>query len=563
MSLTFIFLTQRGKQILISILIGFFVGGSILILFKVYEIFSHLVSILFSINSLTIILTVCLGLTLSYLIVSRIAVTKSYGCGTDDVIGSYHYHGGFLHLRDTLSKTFAAALTIGFGGSAGLEGPSVMLGGGLSSYLAQKLNLKPEEIKVFMLAGAAAGLAAIFKAPLTGILFALEIPYKRDLVKEAFIPASIASITSYLTYTFVMGSETLFPFIPSIIIPSPLDILYTVVVGLLAAVTALGFVNFFKFMGKLRRTTKLNVLFYPLIGGVIVGVLGLLFPQILGLGYQTIQDSVTGKLLSLPIITVILILILKIVATSITLNFGGSGGLFIPSIYIGAVLGVIYVSLLNLNQGEVYIMASTAALMAASSKTLLTSVAFVAETCGPSSIIPTLIAACVSFFASGWISFYENQLMDRPEEEEEALGEVYHLFEERGVKATHIKAKDVMTPNPVTIHEGLKIKDAIKVMREHRFRKYPVVDSNQRIVGYIEIEDLLMIHMKRWSTPVNQVVIHTPLMVLGDEDLLTVIKKMVEKGEDHAYVVEDYDSYRLIGVIAGIDAIKKILEMIC
>ncbi len=563
-------LVEYGRFLVTYILIGFIVGLSIILLSLLYSNFWSIFLALRNFNPWFVILSVTVGLVLSYLIVKFVTVRKEVGCGTDEVIESYHYHSGFIPLRDTLSRTVASAITIGFGGSAGLEGPSILLGGGLASNITQKLNLKPGEIKTIMLAGASAGLAAIFKAPLTGILFALEIPYQRDIVREAFIPASLASITSYLTFIVFMGGERLFPIVSALVTPSPIDIVYLVILGLLASLVSIAFTRTFKVLGKFKGKTVKSQLTIVLIGGLIVGFIGLHFPEVLGLGYEVIHSSVVGELYTLPILILALILILKIVATSITLNFGGSGGLFIPSIYTGAILGAIYVNMLSFMPSgtmpnEIFIMATIAAVMAASNKTLLTSVTFVAEACGPSSIIPALIAASVSFFTSGKYSFYENQLLAKPEEEEEALSEAYHLLKEKAIiriEGVKVKAKDVMTPNPVAINQGSKIKDVLRIMRIHRFRKYPVVDENNSLIGYITVEDILALPTRRRDLPVNQMLIHTPLRVAENEDLLSIIEKMVEIGEDHAYVVSDYKSNKLIGVIAGVDALRKILEVI-
>jgi len=558
-------LVEHGRFLVLYTLIGFIIGLSVILLTLLYNYLWNIFLTLRSFNPLLIVAVVMMGLILSYITVQFVTVRKEVGCGTDEVVESYHYHSGFIPLRDTLSRTVASAMTIGFGGSAGLEGPSILLGGGLASNISQKLNLKPEEIRTILLAGASAGLAAIFKAPLTGILFALEIPYQRDIVKEAFIPASIASVTSYLTFILFMGGERLFPLISTLVAPSPIDIIYLAILGLLASLVSVVFIKVFKVLGRLKGKNRRNQLVNVLVGGLTVGFIGLFFPQVLGLGYNVIHSSVIGELYTLPILILSLILILKIAATSLTLNFGGSGGLFIPSIYVGAVLGVIYINILGIMPNETFVMAAIAAVMAASNKTLLTSVAFVAETCGPSSIIPALIAACVSFFTSGRYSFYENQLLAKPEEEEEALSEAYHLLKEKTIlrpEKVRVKAADIMTPNPVVINQGLKIKDVLKIMKTHRFRKYPVVDENNSLIGYVTVEDILALSTKKWDLPVNQMMVHTPLRVIKDEDLISIVEKMVETGEDHAYVISDYKSNRLIGVIAGVDALRKILEAI-
>lgn len=128
----------------------------------------------------------------SYVMIRLFAETKSTGSGTHVVLEKYHLSNGEMSARDTLAKTFASIFTLGFGGSAGPEGPSLLVGGGVASAISRRLNVRVHHLRRIFISGAAAGLAAVFRTPLTGILFALEIPYKNDLDMETFIEASIA-----------------------------------------------------------------------------------------------------------------------------------------------------------------------------------------------------------------------------------------------------------------------------------------------------------------------------------------------------------------------------------
>jgi CIC family chloride channel protein len=141
--------------------------------------------------------------------------------------------------------------------------------------------------------------------------------------------------------------------------------------------------------------------------------MGLVYPEVLGLGYDFIHKTITAKLGEPSLTTLIVLLILKIVATSITLNFGGSGGLFIPSLYIGGALGLIYAQVLNFEPRVLCVMLAMSAMLAATSKSLLTSITLVAETVGPSFIIFTVFSAAVSYFLTGNRSFYKSQLLNK------------------------------------------------------------------------------------------------------------------------------------------------------
>jgi CIC family chloride channel protein len=402
-----------AKNWLLPIFLGFTIGLAIFLLIAIYSLLNYVTALVVSLNLFLRLLCTFTALFGGYLIVRLMAESKECGCGTDLVIERYHWRSGFLSLRDTVSKTLASVVTIGFGGSAGLEGPSLLLGGGISSFITRKLGLNQKDIRRLFLCGAAAGFSAVFKAPLTGILLALEIPYKRDIETEVFIPASIASITAYFTSAITIGTETIFPQ-PTLLMPTLSILLHAILLGILAALVALAFMETFERTNSLvkKLAVKLSMSHIAIIGGLVVGVIGLFYPEALGLGYDFIHKTTLAKLGELSLSTLIAVLLFKIVATSITLNFGGSGGLFVPSLYVGGALGLIYAQILDIEPPTLCVMLAMAAVLAATSKTLLTSITLVAETVGPSFIIPTVVSAAVSYFLTGNRSFYKSQLLN-------------------------------------------------------------------------------------------------------------------------------------------------------
>jgi len=550
------------KTSIVSIGIGVVIGASIALMFEFYSLLDSIRTFMEESSRGLIVILTAVGLFLAYLLVQGFAATKSTGCGTSQVIEAYHYRRGLISTRDFISKTLASAVTIGFGGSAGLEGPSLLLGGGVGSAIAQKLRFTPGDVQTFMMAGAAAGLSAIFKAPLTGILFALEIPFRKHLAKEVFVPASLSSVTSYITFISIKGGESLFPVIPGVSL-SLTNALYATLEGVMVAIVGLAFVAFFRtFESRMAKTGRSRLLFpLSLIGGVTVGCIGLFYPQVLGIGYDTISLSASGKLYGASMLMLIAILALKIVATTITLSFGGSGGLFIPSIFVGAVFGVIYTKLINAGPNEILVMAAMAAMIATTNKTLLTSIAFVAETCGPSSIIPTTIAACISYVISGNWSFYEAQLPREAEEEEKALTELHYLAKLGFLsESAKMKVKEIMRRNPVAISEDMSIKETFSLMNRYEFRVYPVVDGEGRLIGIVRIEDILALPVEKWSLLVSHIVMKTPLVTLETDDVYDLMEEMIQRDEDHAYVVSDKSSMKLIGVVSGIDIVRGFLK---
>jgi len=408
---------EFAEDFLLPVVLGLVIGLAVFLLDGVYGFLSSISSSIVGLSPSLRLLSALAALLGGYSVVSLLAKDKRCGCGAELVIESYHRWSGLLSLRDAVSKVLASAVTIGFGGSAGLEGPSLLLGGGISSFITRRLKLSREDVKKMFLCGAAAGFSAIFRAPLTGILLALEIPYKRDVETEVFIPASIASVTAYLVSAMTFGVEKIFPGPLFLAVTPPSLLVHAVVLGVLAALTALAFIKVFE--GTKAVAEKLSrrfpMLCIVILGGLILGAIGLLYPEVLGLGYDFIHKVTVAKLGELSLTTLVALLAFKIIATSITLSFGGSGGLFIPALYVGGTLGLIYAQALNVEPPISCVMLAMTAVLAAANKTLLTSIALVAETLGPSFIVPTVVSATISYFLTGDASLYKSQLLNRGE----------------------------------------------------------------------------------------------------------------------------------------------------
>ena len=402
---------ELAKYWLSPLILGFAVGLAIFVLVYIYRLMNSASLLIINWDPLLILASTSIALFGGYVTIRLLTENKNCGCGTELVIERYHFKNGFVSLKDTVGRTLSSAITIGFGGSAGLEGPSLLLGGGLSSFITRKLKLNQKDVKTLFLCGAAAGFSAIFKAPLTGILLALEIPYKRDVETEVFIPASIASITAYFMSAMTLGTETIFP-APIFLMPTLSTLLHAIFLGVITTLVALAFMETLEQTNALskRLAVKFPMFFMSIWIGLMLGVIGLFYPEALGLGYDFIHRITTTELGVLSLSTLIAILVLKIVATSLTMNFGGSGGLFIPSLYVGGTLGLIYAQIWNLEPTVLYVIVAMAAMLAATSKSLLTSITLVAETVGPSFIILTVVSAAISYFFTGSKSFYKSQL---------------------------------------------------------------------------------------------------------------------------------------------------------
>ena len=328
---------------------------------------------------------------------------------TEEIIRSYHEHQGDIDVRPFFPKILAAITTVGFGGSAALEGPSIYGGGAIGSFLWAKLRrfgLEPRDRRIMLISGAAAGMAAVFRAPMTGLVFALEMPYKDDLAHEALLPSLIASVVSYVTLAFFLGGNALFNFSSKTSFTGR-DLLWSALLGLLIGLCAMTFTITFrharKFMvrWKVPHWTKLTL------GGFLTGVCGLIFVTVfpggltpLGPNYEAVGE-ILGKHHST--LELVFFGVMKLGATLFTLASGGVSAMFVPLFLTGGSFGTAFGQAIVHSQSvELYAAVGMAAFIAAGYKTPLAAVVFVAEaTGGHAFIIPALIGAAVAYAASG------------------------------------------------------------------------------------------------------------------------------------------------------------------
>ena len=514
----------------------------------------------FSFSVLFVLPILFISIGLPYALVRWFADTKIAGSGTHTVLEAYHLTNGEVSLKDTIVKPTAAILTIGLGGSAGPEGPSLLAGGGLAAALSRRFKVQADLRRRLFIAGAAAGLAATFRTPLTAILFALEIPYKNDLDRETFIEAAIASVPAYLLSITVLGSEPIFGVAGTSALTFN-DIALSLLLGLLCGLYAVFFTKTFSWTERLsiKLRKRLGNLGLVWLGAVFLSVSGIFSIYTLGVGLHLVQAIIQGTAFSIAIL--VLVVLLKTFAASVTLTFGGSGGLFFPTIVVGAGIGYIFSSIFNANLTVMFIAVGMAALLSGTHKILLTPVAFVVESLGGVFAIPALLASGVSYLVSGNHSFYPLQPRTRLRTEELALERFYLKGEElipEKLKST--SAREFMTKNPIMLHQGTTVKEALRAFESTKLRVLPVVDNKVHVVGVVNLEDLGYMDVRRQEISISETVMHKPAIIGEEATLEQVTQFMMEKQEDHVFV-EGADS-KLAGVISGIDVVKKILELL-
>ena len=361
-----------------------------------------------------------LGMFLTGLLLTVFKVPSS--SMADEVVLAFHRPKDGIPLSAALPKLAASITTMGFGASAGMEGASKWLGGTISFYIQKQLNrvtfLKPfhGQTETTMLAGAAAGIAAIFRAPLTGAIMGIESPYKRDLAHDALIHSLVASATSYATFIVFRPSTPYFP-IHFVYRLDLRDLLICVPLGLaggLASHLFLGTLAKVKLIWAgmaVPRIVKLTL------GGVIVSGIAFLGNYLMGVpvtlhsGLPVANDLLNGKYL---LAGCLMIFAAKLLATAFTFGTGGVGGLFVPSATIGAALGAAFDAVFNPSHPGLFTLIGIAAFTGASYNSLLFAAVFVAEATGsPALVVPSLIASSTAFLVASGISNSPSQRASR------------------------------------------------------------------------------------------------------------------------------------------------------
>jgi CIC family chloride channel protein len=264
---------------------------------------------------------------------------EAEGHGTDAAIDAFHNKKGEIRSRIPLVKLVASALTIGSGGSAGREGPTAQIGAGFGSFLGRRLHLSSKDRRIAVAVGIGAGIGSIFKAPFGGAILSTEILYIGDFEVETLLPAFIASTVGYSIFASYTGWTPIFGYLNLGAFNDPLNLPFYAVLGIVCGLVGIVYVKGFYGTRAFFQRLGMPRFLKPALGGLLVGIIGMFLPQVLGMGYGWLQIAMTGNFVSLPIILIPIIIVAKIVATSLTVGSGGSGGVFAPALMIGGLLG--------------------------------------------------------------------------------------------------------------------------------------------------------------------------------------------------------------------------------
>jgi len=485
---------------------------------------------------------------------------ETKGHGVPEAMEAIAMHGGRIRPIVVLAKALASAFCIGTGGSSGREGPIVQMGSASGSALGQLFGLSSRDVKVLVGCGAAAGITATFNTPLAGVVFAIEL-ILLEFRTKSFVPLVIASVVATVISRLVFGSEPAFA-IPAYAFAHPVELIFYLVLGLLASGVGVLLIETLYGMEDIFDRWKAHPVVKPIVGGLALGAIGLVFPQVFGVGYESVDAILSRNIGEAGLGLVVFLVVLagvKTLALSLTLGSGGSGGVFAPSLFIGAALGGAFGVLVNLLFPGItapypaYALVGMAALFSAASRATFTSILMLFEMTGDYNIILPLMFACVVADVVAW-HLYSDTIYTKKLERRGV--HVEHDLEVNVMRTRFVR--DVMITDVQTVPTWMTLRHVRRRILESGHHGFPVVNDSNRLVGIVtgqDINDAIRTRRNGRDLPVKEVA-HRDLVVgYPDETLDTVWERMRINGVGHLPVVDRGDSRRLVGCLTKGDLI--------
>ena len=347
---------------------------------------------------------------------------ETAGQGTDKMIYSFHHQGGNVRARVAPVKFLASIVTLSTGGSAGYEGPISQMGSGIASTICKFFKMPRMMRGQFLLAGTAAGLGAIFKAPLAGALTSVEMLYREDFESNAFATSIVSSVVAFTVYIAFVGTEPIIGGVAAFPFTNGVELFACALLGVLCFPFSYLYVRCYYASENRFRKWAVPVWLKPAIGGVSISLLVLAYPEVSGGGFEYIKSLMAGLVphSAWGVLLLLGIVLAKIVATALTVGSGGSGGVFGPSLFIGGVVGAMFAGICELllpgvvRMPEMFILVGMAAFFAGATKAPIAGVVMVCEMTGSYSLLPGLLIAAVMHmaFSRNW-TIYKSQVLNK------------------------------------------------------------------------------------------------------------------------------------------------------
>ncbi len=487
-------------------------------------------------------------------------VPEAKGHGVPEVMEGVSFHDGKLRLRVVPMKALISAICIGSGGSAGREGPIVQIGSAFGSTVGQFLNLSAARTKTLLAAGAAAGIAGTFYAPLAGVIFSIEVILRKIRPTDFAIIVIASVIGTAISNTYAGGIYAVFD-IPVHEMITMWELLLYAGLGFVGAVVALIYTNTLYAMEDIFEKFPLHPALIPALGGLLLGLLALYIPQIHATGYPVMEEALHGNL---PLQLVFIFMVAKILATILTLGSGGSGGIFAPALFIGSMMGSTYGHLVNnwlpnMTGGPgSYAMVGMGAVFAGATHAPLTAVIILFEmTHDHRIILPMMFACIISSFVTKIYqkkNIYTTKLLNR--------GLDIDSVEEHE-KLEKITVREAMTPDPITISEETTIKEARKSFEKSFYSHLPVVSSDSgELIGILSHHQVFDVDPENDQQIAREVSVPPGTTIFEDDNLLQALELISQISMKIIPVIATDGSNRLVGILARGDIMDNFSQQI-
>ncbi len=499
-------------------------------------------------------------------IITTYFTDKSEAQGADNVIRAFHYNKGKIKMRDTLLRPFAATILIGSGGSAGPESPVAQIAAGFGSAIATWLHLDDRDRRIALAAGVGAGIGAIFKTPFGGALLGAELLYQHDFESEAIFPSFVASVVAYTIYGEIYGFTPIFGVGKGYSFVSPVSLVAFAILGLVAGGIGLLYPKTFFFTHKMFTKLHIPPVIKPAIGGLLVGCIGIIFPQIIGVGYGWVQLGINNNFSELGygwlkqivhfnyaiffILIMLSLIFLKIIATSLSIGSGGSGGVFAPGLVIGGYVGAFVWGALHailpqsVGAPGAYMVVGMGALFGAIANAPIAVILMVVEMTHEYTLLaPTMLAASLAMFVARGNSIFKEQLPTR-------LDSPAHKSEYIIPLLQNIPISAVMDKAPVKVSLKTPYVAILDLLKNKQMKMIYVVEKDE-LKGIITMSNITKIRKNNFSH-------------LVAEDFMTtnVITTTPQNALYNAWAIMTQNGFRSLPVISEQNDKKKLLGII-
>ncbi len=481
---------------------------------------------------------------------------EAKGHGVPEVIDAMIFKKGVIRPAVAAVKIVASAITIAFGGSVGREGPIVQIGAGLGSTLGQLLRYSPQRLRTLIGCGAAAGIAATFNAPIAGAFFALEI-LTRDFAVVTFSPIIVASVVATAVSREFLGDTPAFP-VPDFTIAGYYELPLYLLLGLIAGGVAMVYVRTLYGTENFFERLKCPPWLKPALGGLLLGILFLFFPQVYGVGYSSMVEALDGHMAFQAMAFLVLV---KLVAVNITLGAGYSGGIFAPGLFLGGMLGGAFGALVEQwvpgSHGAIgtFAMVGMCAMVGSATGAPLTAILILFEMTGQYTVIlPLMLASIGATLVYRGImkqTIFSLKFAQRGQEidfgRESAILRDFHV-------------EDIMEVNPVSIPRDQRLGEVLKLFLTHNDEHYYVTDTGNELVGRISIHDVKnLLHEQGLDHVViaDDICTEVPDVVYRHDNLEDCLLKLGHRDTTDLPVLYNRDHKVLVGLVTR----RMILEI--